>query len=743
MSLQVRYKNIALTLQPGQSIEIERNNPMFMFDSYIGEYSSQIILLADEHNRKTIGNDLFLELSRKSKVKIEVSIYDGETFAYNATAILSSNYTHRLFENKGNITANLLFGFSRFYNKIKDKKARTLYLGGEITKDFTTSNVTDSSDGYLQHFHLTRNNTENYLFAPIVNDSATDDNTTGTGFINPLDSDNNLLPFGWLSLQPRVKYVLEQILYENGYLLDDSLLTSTGWENLFYVSFQLLKYYEITWTQTWLGSSYDNIPSLTYLPSITYKIADSFSAEVTVVDLFFETCKRYGWMPLFGNNNVCKLYPLKKGKLMERVDFTKYAAQDFTTDFSADEKKFSFKNTFPSGDSLPSEPNFENLKKETSVLNFSDLPSPLGNYDNSIIYVANENKYYKIDLDETTNQRIWVLFTDNIYDAIATNETDSIESKVTTLPIYKTLFKTVSSVDYYAYLPWAKQDVQKDAGIRTLYYHGLVKEILLDGTEGVLDYPYLSSICVIPNKTINADWSNVFTNVIGSIDYGIINYWFKDWIDLTGSIEETEQKIWLPYNEMRNLQFDKQILLFNKPHLLKSYIEPLPYIGFIQAKTLAILKAASATASTGVYAKLVWEDTQPGPDISLFPGMPPFTDNTTKSRPVVYVYADAAGTIPLSVINLNIKLKHGYGSDDAGTIIPFTYYADFHFSLTGTSKEICNTVLHSDTSGYYDIYPNSLSPFMIIKEHIVTLPSTLFALHNFILDTSSDYTIIP
>jgi hypothetical protein len=741
--LVIKYRGSAFVLVPGQTIEIERNNPMFMFDSNTGEYSSQIAMMAIEENRAIIGNDLFLELSAKKKIKLEVEVFDGDTFSYYATLVLQSNFVDRIFENRGKLNGVLLFAFSKFFNKIKNKKATELYLGGEVTKNYTTSDVTDSTNGYWQHFHQTRNNTENYLVAPIINDVPSDVNLAINAFLNPLDDNNNLAAYFAVNIFPRVKFVLEQILLENGWGVDTSLLTGTGWENLFYISFKSFTFLDVSWTETWLGSSYDNVPSFTPKSSITFRIADTFSKEITVQDLFFETCKHYGWIPLFDSNkNVCKFFPLRNCKLIDRTDFTNYAAKEFTTDFSADTKKVSFKNTFGGNDTLPSAPSFENLKKEAAVLNVSDLPSPLGNYDSSIIYVSNENKWYKVDLDATTNQRIWVVFADNIYDEIATNETESIDTKITTLPVYKTKLRTSSGTDYYGYVAWAKQDVDKAWGLRILYYHGLVKEILNDGSDGLLEYPYLSSICVIPNKTIAADWSNVFTHNIGGVDYGIIKYWFKDWIDLTNSIEQTEQQIWLPYYEMRKLKFDCQILLFNKIHLMKSYIEPLPYKGFIVAKLLSLLKVTSEIAvANGVFAKLVWEDEQDGADIYIYGVL--LSDHVRKSKPVVYIYADAGGSIPLSVVNLNIKLKARAAAESSGVATAFSAYADYHFSLSGVSKEFCNTTLHCDTSGYLDIVPTSISPYFVIKQHFTTSPSTDFLLNDFILDTSSDYTIIP
>jgi hypothetical protein len=65
--------------------------------------------------------------------------------------------------------------------------------------------------------------------------------------------------------------------------------------------------------------------------------------------LFFELCKHYGWIPHCDTDaEVVKLIPLTQGSAGEERDYTAYAADEVSNDFSGVVKTFSFKNTFPS-----------------------------------------------------------------------------------------------------------------------------------------------------------------------------------------------------------------------------------------------------------------------------------------------------------------------------------------------------------------------------------------------------------
>ncbi len=713
----IRYKNEIVDIQPGQKIEHTRNNPMFLIESLLGEYSTPLTIVASEKNVRLFG-EYFFDLSIKKKGKFEVEILDHGSFAFNATLVIETANVNRRVFGKGNASGFILNGISSFLSKIKDKKANKLECGGERVLEYTTNDPTDNSGGYVQHFQQTWDNTFDYIVAPIRNELWTGDpdDELANGWMNILDLNANLMPLQAYVLQPRVKYLLECLFREHGWILDSSAMAGTGWENLFLFSVKPLFTINVTWDQTWVGDRYENIPTATNISELRFKLAEWISPEVTCTDLLLEICKKYGWVPLCSSySNVCRLVPLKKAKNGRIKDWTKYASATVSADFSGEAKVFEFKNEMPPNDEFLSKPSFENLKIEPPVLSKADLPSPLGNYDNSVIYAFKENQYFRIELDETTNQRVWAVFSDNIYDEEVEGATDTFETKVSTLPVYRTKYRTLSGIDFYGLFPLCKQSRNKDWGLRTLYYHGMVDEVKADGTSGPKKYPYLSSINILPNGTQSGDWSNVLKHDKGDDDFGIIKHWFQAWIDLIGQVETDEQKIYLPIHELYKFEWDDIILIFNIAYLVRSFIEPRGYPGFIQAtlQKLSLDKFdAEGAPAPDVYLKMVFENPVFIPLIALsgYTEGITYTD-VTEGDWIIYVYADAAGTIPaLPSVPLKVYIENVTQADSNPdpSILGGLYDMDTNGDLIVLGNPI---ILHDMAEATINVPPSYSSHF--------------------------------
>lgn len=670
--ISIRYNNEIVDILPNQQLERTMNNPMFLIDNILAEYSTPFTIVYSERNVRNFGM-FFFDLSIKKKEKFEVQVLDQNSFAFNATLVIETAKVDRRVSGRANANGYLLSGISKFLTKIKDVKANTLLLGGERTLPYTTGLPTDGTNGYVQQFQNTWNNTDDYIVAPIRNDQwlGEVDDPLANGWMNILDDNGNLWPLQAYVLQPRVKFVLECLFLENGWVLDSSGMAGTDWENIFLFSVKPLFTADVTWEQTWVGDSYVNLPTATVRSEVKIHLAEWISPEVTCSDLLIELCKKYGWVPLCNNDsNICRLIPLKYAKSGIVKDWTKYASGQVDADFSGDPKVYAFKNIMPFNDTFPSVPSFENLVKGAPVLNKAALPSPLGNYDNTVIYSYQENQWWKIDLDPTTNQRIWVVLADNIYDEDITGATETFETKVSTLPMYRTKYRTSGGIDYYGLFAFCKQSRNKEWGLRTLVYHGLVYEVKADGTHGPKQYPYLSSIRVLPDGTEHMNWSNVLRHIHGNDDYGIIEYWFQSWMDLVGLIETDDQRLFLPIHVLYNFRWDDIINIFNVPYLVKSYIEPRAYPGYIQAKlqrlTLDRFDAEGAPAAD-IYLKMVEANIVFTGLVDPYGGIMAgiYYSEVTEADWIIEIYTDAAGTIPtLPTVPLTVNIEGKTINDD-------------------------------------------------------------------------------
>jgi hypothetical protein len=730
---KIRYQNEFLDLVPEQSLEIERVNPMFNIETVIAEYSTPVSVKATDKNIRLLGN-IFFDLDAKGKLKYAVEFWDHESFVYNATLVLDKSVTNRRFYEKSIASGFLLIGYSKLFNALKDRKANSLnYDKEDRIFPLTTTNPTDGSGGYWQHFHNTWDNTYDYVVAPIHNDDWYGDDAMNTlyynGFMNQLVN-GYLETFQPVVIQPRVSYIMRKLIEENGWQFDDSAMAGTGWDRLFLFNPVPIQYYVFAFSPL-------------MFTQLQIQLATYISPELSCSDLFFELCKHYGWIPHCDTDaEVIKLVPLKQGSAGIERDYTKYAADEVSNDFSGVVKTFSFKNTFPSNDSAIDNVDLSSYSKGTPVFAVADLPFPSGNYDTVIIFVYVENKYYKIDLNTTTNLREWVVASDNIYDSEIPDNVETVESKVTTLPMYRTQYRVNDTLKYYMFVPYCKQSQFKDWGIRTLLYLGMAYEEKEDGTAGTYQYPQLSSIRCLHDGTEVAAFSNVFnhTNPNTGVDLGIIPYWFRSWTDLVSSAEINEEKILLPIHKLRDLRWNDTILLFNIPYLIKSYIEPRPYNDFIVAKLQRLVAPAASTGVVGgkVYVKLYQENVITGQS-AVNPYLIPGTtyqnelSGLTTAELVVKFYSDAAGTKQIFVPKITIKWKYVHTWN---TIVNPAVYLDKTYSNLKQGKYadfIGNTKIELAYSSVW----NPSSPY------IGAMPFDGNHLNIYTIEPSADYEIIP
>lgn len=709
--LQLKYNGGFLDLGADQKLEFERENPMFILEDFYKEYSTPIVIKYSENNVALLGG-LFFDDFKHQRLKVDVELWDKGTFDSNVTLVVDKTNVNRRNAGKGDVNGYLYAGLSRFFYKIKYRFLNTLEFGGPRVFNLTTFNFDDGSNGYYQHFKQTWDNTYDYIVAPIRNDIWNGDVNVSSGWMNDLFwkdiSDPgtapaegspeayiyyNLLYQRIVFLFPRLKYVLTCIFKENGYAIDTSELDGTGWENIF------------------LLSLFGNI--LTAHPDpLSLYISDCISPEITCSYFILQILKKYGWTLISNGVDSYKIIALKDVKSFVVKDITPFVSDAALGDYSYPQRIEAFKNTFPESEQLATgaTPTLaDGIYLLQPVVDKSQLPdlSVVGGggstiYDQSRVYVYNDNKFYKVGLSVSpvpalNNLRQWQPDVDNIYNIEPPNNNYSIESDVTTLPVYWTQYRrsSGSNILYYGYFPVCKQKKTDTWGIRTLLFVGLVTETYMQTpsgpltlamsesttaytetpTLGTFQYPLLSSIRNNGNTDI-LPWSNVYTHPKNGVDYGIISYWFKVWLDTTALMNVYERNIYFTKNDLKSLAWNTILTICNVPYLIQSYTEPIPYKGFVLAKLIRLIfdkKDATITISNSIYIKFDWEDEVSVADYTVDDGQGTGTfdvyTNQIKAKPIIRAYSDPNCVNPIT--NIYLKLLFVMTTTDAeGNIYP-------------------------------------------------------------------------
>jgi hypothetical protein len=685
--LKIQYNSEFLDLTKDTAIELERDSPYYLLDSVLGEFTMTLTIPYTPKNARLLGT-IFFDYSIKAKTPYTVSVYDDATFRYQCLLICTTTNTDNGILGKGNVQAYLLNNISVFYDQIKDKLMSKLKYSGILTFNFTTDNVTDGSNGYIQHFWNTAANfdTVDYVVAPCRNDSATTEYINQIGgwqnFINITQKTDttttyltgtyyvpqqNVYPF------PKLTSTLYYLFKEFGWTLDTSNIIDTDWKKL------------VLYNANPLQLFVNQYPlSDAYLPSISFSMAQFFSPEVKVVDFLLGIFKRYNWIPLFDSiSKTCILVAAKDYKQGTLKDFTRYLQNAVSNDYSADQRILGWKINYGGNDSAITTPDFTNFTQFTPVVNKSYLPTPAAQYDNALIYSWQENQWWQITIDTTVTPavRTWSLFGDNIYDYQPAKNftTDSYETIIGTMPSYRTQIDVHGTTIYYGYFPYCNQDSSKEFGVRTLFFHGTVNctQQVNNGINvpSAYQYPLLSSLCSDNLGLPITAWSNVYTHVNPNTkkDWGIYQYWWKDFCDHTNVLEAETINLNLPLHELVNLKWTDRILFKNVPYFLQQVIEPIPYKGFLQAvrrRILLDLNENPSQLSIGgnplVYLRFEWANTGSFDDLNIdwtngkgfgFDSYNYERDkNMIGAQALIKAYSDPAGTIPMEVVNLPVRI---------------------------------------------------------------------------------------
>ena len=753
--LQIKFNSGFLDLGADQKLEFERENPMFILEDFYKEYSTPIVIKYSENNVALLGG-IFFDVFTHHRLKVDVELWDKGTFDSNVTMVIDKSNPNRRNAGKGDVNGYLYAGLSRFFYNIKYRYVNTLSFGGQRVFNYTSADKYDMSNGYVQHFFNTQYLELDYIIAPIRNEIFNGTTTNSSGWMNdwiwqnlsatptiPTTDKTNPDYYSqnetkYAVVFPRLKYILTQIFIEHGYTLDTSDLDGTDWEKIFLLSLHPVYFYYAQYR----GAIQVSLTN-PFVNSITIDLSDCISPELTCGTFILSILKKYGWT-LIGKDDDFKIIALKNVKSLPKLDITQFVTDTAMIDFSQVARVQSFKNTFPSSEKFASgkTPTLaDGLYILNPVVSNKDLPILLNFssiYDNCLVYVYDENKYFKVGLRTIVGMtgpgiREWQPYTDNIYNYEPNGTTETIESNITTLPVYWTQNRIAPDGTLcYGYFPLCKQSKDENWGIRTLLFVGFVNESFMqtasgpytlsmskDGIEygltptvGSATYPLLSS-CRNNSIADILKWSNVYNHPKNGKDYGIISFWFNTWLETIGLTNLYEENIYFDKNTLRTLSFDTILTIQNIPYLLKSYTEPYPYKGFILAKMVRLIMDKSdmtSFLSTNIYLKFYWENEITTPYHGSYD-----SGSIITAKPIIKAYNDPYEKNLLPNVFLSVKIRI-YTTDENGNYmtggrINNTYDPGIFSSFVGiyTAK----LKLINGTCNLAEMTLNSTNPFFV------------------------------
>lgn len=580
---QIKYQDEFFKIVPGQNPEMQRNSPLFLLDNILIEKSTPFnVQYSDEMSPKL--QHLFFELTKKEKVEVEVELYTNESYRCNATMVIEAADMDQRNPSDSTVSGYLKTGISSFFAKIKDKLLTELDLGGTRTIPFTTDDPADASAGFWQEFQETWDYTNDYVVVPFKNLAFASDDLQfqfTDGWANKLDLNNKLDPRQPVVPWVKLEYVLNAIFKDTGWKLDTTGLNDEDWKKLLLFSNMLIDTNYYSESGSYLNRS-----------EVNFDLANAMPAEITCSRFFLEICKKYFWFPSANvNQHTVKLIALKETGKKVPKDWTRYAKGKSRSDFAKDPKIFGFTNTFEGEDQYPSDPDLAAYPLKGFSYAAASLPNPntAGDYSNVIYFCYLENRFFKTEWNGLEIE--WVPFTENIYDENPADATDTYDTAVTTLPIVKAMLAS----GFFAFIPVCNQEKLTKWGMRTLLYHGMVRQINGSGAPISLLYPY-ASCTHQPPSNVNAKltWANVLKYSDFTNEYGIIKYWASRWLKMIASTQTITRFLFLPLHELILYTWDDIILINNLAYFIESYNEPLDYQGFIQANLIPITPVTEA-----------------------------------------------------------------------------------------------------------------------------------------------------
>jgi hypothetical protein len=589
--LGIKINGAYLDINPGTVIDMESTTPLFQNIELEGEYSYPFELPVTAHNNKLLGYGAHFG-TLKEKLKIEATIYDGNNIVGNGFLFVDGATNHLNRPLQGSYSCYYVTSISYLFSILKDKKLKDIFSTFIYTKNWTTNNPTDSTNGFWQHIHHTTTNPLSYpyVFYPIRNDNWRGNQEPGSeDFMNKcnatgyFDYNRNIR-----TLCPALRYswMLQQIVEHIGWTLtgstvEDSLgsgailtmpsMQSIDWAAESYVS----------WSAT-DPSYYVPIPNST----VTWNLGDHVP-NWTAAKFLIEWTKYFNLG--MDVNDKTKTISFKRNEANTYDDDNNITSVDLTSitnpnyKFTIDEAKhYSLKRNFDSGDGAVLPPDFGNLTLLPTVNSVANLPTPTVD---KVCLVYDQNNYYRTVYDSTTTQFEWQYYTSNIYDYIHPQETDSFTCDITPINTRPTYFSNDNTA-LTAVLPIMSQ--QGNFHSQPSKYNEWQPRILMYlGVQGV--GPTTAALPVASHTyftmgstaTLSISFSNKAPGVSGN-DYGIYRVVWSEWLTFLSTSITFSLTQYPNYLQLQAYNYNETYLVRNVPFRILKKRYSVPHSGEVE-----------------------------------------------------------------------------------------------------------------------------------------------------------------
>jgi hypothetical protein len=589
----IEIKGEFLELPVGTTTQVDRNTPLALGDEIIGEYSFPFTFKASPHNMRLCGFINELGVNKSGIIKIAASYYENRFFAYKGTLVAEYAATNLNRPEEGEISVYFLAGISSFYQQAKNVLLKDIDLGGERLIPGLT---------FLQHAQSTWTKTSDesdYVFAPIYNPGFLRFDTTKytngddvpedvqPNFMNKIEyfmgetrlavlpNINTMVPFIYLT------YLLRRVFRQFGLTVTGDILQDPDFRKLFIDNYQALDWY-----------------STAFNKEVKINLNRHVPQDWNVARFLLNLAKRYAFSYQFDfNNSTCRIVRLNEVPYKAaRRDMTQKLRANIKLSFQTAQKIYGLIQKADEEDEMMSPPDLTEFKLSDPVMYVTDLPEPTEDNDNEARLVISTNQYYVCKYDQPSDPVFyWANVGDNIYDYEPKNQTDSIETEITTInqilyvgwrPNSKALFPCVKRPGN-AGVATSQIEVQVPEipsvsfgkpsetgytkfGMRLLYYHGMrfdTYEVSEGGTQVL--YPFASPHIFDTLGIKVGNYSAAYSGYSGiNQEAGLLSAFWYNWLKVLTSQEAASFTLLLKLHEYLQLQWEEILLLRNVPYIL-------------------------------------------------------------------------------------------------------------------------------------------------------------------------------
>jgi len=578
-----------LDLDPGTTLEIERQNPFLQFGTSItGSYSFPFNVKNTERNRRLLNYNGVWQKQNDAGA-IDTILYDNSLQLFRGKLRIEKPTVNINKSSATSFSCYVLTDISDFWKDAELIKLRSINTGGE--RSFVWDDENPSGAGFWGHIHAVANgavNAYDYAFFPVINKAWEPYETAeatfimnnvepdGTGCIfttyatispSTIKEPNRIVPF------PYLHFVISKIFEHIGWTVNGDVFDDADFLKITMVNFRA-----IDWC----------IPSVgglaVYLPheTISFNLSDHLP-DITISEFLIALKNRFGFE--FKVDSIRRTFGInwvKTIKDAEVVDYTNYANPKIERGFFTSQTKYSLVNDDGQGGGFLD----TNVVNYTGIVNQkSDLPAAGETYYNHVKYVCRENNYYICELNDDSSYS-WNLLTYNLYDYKVTDSNEDITSKAGTtgMEAYDSYLTLLPRIDISG--EWFGRSEYSSAwGIHLVFFHGL-KAISSGSTQR---YPYASAHIYDPSGNQVAQYGLSFTCYqTDGTDVGLYITFWKDFLTLISAYEECEIKLMLPLDKYLSLGFDKIISISGVNLLIKKKNEKFPYKGIFDITAIRV-----------------------------------------------------------------------------------------------------------------------------------------------------------